>query len=105
MTEAEIDAAMCMWEAVLCAESTDSAPEWFKVYREENGVCGARHLIRSLAPDIEALWLSMDADDPSAVCGAFDWEFCPAVLDLMHNHYTLPTKEELLAHFNFIAGE
>lgn len=104
MTISNVETALCLWEAVLEATMNDHVPRWLEVYRGDEGTFAARQLMMHLASDVDDLWDSL-GEDPAAIVGAFDWEFCPAVLELMPDHYTLPTKAEILAHFKFISGE
>lgn len=95
--------AMCLWEAITDAlDDRHLNPELIAVYEAE-GAWAVRSALVHLAPKVDKLWDSL-GDDLQDDVGAFDWEFCPLLIDMMHDLHTLPTKAEIKAHLQAIKG-
>jgi len=74
-TEANLETAMCLWEAAL--ELRDQMPAMDEAW-EEAGTSAFRHRIIAMVPACEAAW---EADRKAGTEQVpYDWEHCPAFL-------------------------
>lgn len=92
MTDLEVEAAMCLWEAFLRADDDGLLPANLRVQWEDVGTSVIRCMVRDIAPEVEALWLSLN-DAEQWDLGPFDWEFCPLIVSLMTDGVACPSKE------------
>lgn len=88
-TEAEVDAALCVWDELLSKRSMLSAEEYrteqeraFDTYWNNNGYAVMRQYAVSLGRWAEEVWLLLSDDQRDVEC--FDFEFLPRLLDLVH---------------------
>lgn len=71
-TEANVETAMCLWEALLEIRDSDTAARaWF----EAEGTVSMRHVVISWVPECEAKWEADEAAGTPLV--PYDWEHCP----------------------------
>lgn len=87
-TEANVETAMCLWEAYVSGDGLDDETKaTLEAYREEHGTVILRHHIIALVEACEAQW---EAD---RVAGTeqvpYDWEHCPAFLNSQRAHFSL----------------
>jgi hypothetical protein len=76
MTREEVDAALCVWEAMLASKSRNPA---LRAAFAAHGYAAMRGLAPELGVKIEAAWCAL-TEDQQDDAGAFDWEFVPAQL-------------------------
>jgi hypothetical protein len=75
-TEAGVETAMCLWEAMLeIRDRPDIVPMF-----EDHGTAAIRHAVIALVPDCEAAWEADRAQGIERV--PFDWEHCPHFLNM-----------------------
>ena len=103
MTADQISTALCLWEAVLQARANDTLNDGLEEHWGNNGAWQLRFECIAMAPYVDKLWDEL-GDDLQDEVGAFDWEFCPTLIDMMEDLTTLPTVEQIKAHINFIKG-
>lgn len=96
--------AMCLWEAMLEDMQSPSPTPWLKAAFDEVGTSVMREHCLFLATHLDALFQEVgkmtDID-----LGCFDWEFCPNVIQCMKDGERLPTAQEVIDHYRYIAGE
>lgn len=77
-TEANMETAMCLWEAVQDGLRTETQDALCVALIEESGTAEARHTVISWVPECEAEWEAAREAGTEAV--PYDWEHCPAFL-------------------------
>lgn len=84
-TRDEIEAALCLWEAMLEVRNGRFTSEhWINVQWEEMGTVHMRHWAISAAAYLGKVWNAAPmTDDTRDMLSPFDWEFVPAVLGRM----------------------
>lgn len=89
-----VEAAMCLWEAVIDAPARH---EVFKKHKDYQGAAVLRmQMLEKYAKPCHDLWDAAEFDEP------FDWEWCPAFLDIAIDPNTLevrPDAAELMAEW------
>jgi hypothetical protein len=76
-TPANVETAMCLWEAFLSALGDDDARA--REFIDPIGAVEARHTIISWVAECEAAWEADRAAGTELV--PYDWEHCPAFLE------------------------
>jgi hypothetical protein len=72
-THDQVEAALCLWEAVLERRSDNAIDAAF----ERHGAWALRQAVMSMAHHCDDVWLALtDLGNDDRV--TFDWEFCPA---------------------------
>lgn len=86
-TEAECEAAMCIWEEVLARRAGDFPTDPIIRFFEKHGAAETRQHCMELARPIDVAYNAIKDDygDP------FDWEFVPAMLTLLSMYFSEDT--------------
>jgi hypothetical protein len=85
ITEAHVEAALCLWEQMIEANLNEGKPgyEWAEslhVRWEEFGTVQMRHVCIALAPIADRVWEACRETGEEDHLVPFDWEFIPAFL-------------------------
>lgn len=100
ITVANLETAMCLWEAVLDLRLTGDLRA--EALIDEAGTSGARHTVLSWIDQCEDVWEQSRAEGIELI--PYDWEHCPAFLSAkldarypdLAKGYVAPTFLELL---------
>lgn len=77
-TTANIETAMCLWEAYVDGTLSEDAKAKAEAYRQERGTPQLRHAIMSAIEPCEKAWEA--GRDTDTECEPYDWEHCPHFL-------------------------
>lgn len=76
--EANLETAMCLWEAI-CEGALDEDANWIvKDYRKQYGTADLRNKITQAVLPCEKAW--EDAEAAGTAQEPYDWEHCPKFL-------------------------
>lgn len=81
-TASEVHAALAVWEEMCDRRRMGDEMEWAAPMHElwdSTGASEMRDLAAAIGKRVEAAWCSLSEDQHDS-CGAFDWEFVPAII-------------------------
>ena len=87
--------ALCIYEQLLHLSGQNVLPEWALAVQEAEGIYGLRRTALDMAPGMDAAY--EHAVKAHGYDNCFDWEFVPAVLDLIERGSELYTSPEAVA--------
>lgn len=98
----EVEASMCLWEALIDMVQRDQLPADLDEIWGDVGSGTIRWACITAGAGVDALWQQLTEDERENLI-PFDWSFCPLVarlstFDSTTDQLVLPTITELRAH-------